>query len=117
MLAQEPREIPTVTCLDDASRWAEHCLGVARRVLGTEALLDARRVLNQLTLSTAFSGVGAPEVALDALVSACEVFCGARERDVEQSLWAFEIDEECRHELSMLKRPPLCVFKDYYCHE
>ena len=112
-LAREPCETPVVQSLGDACRWAEHCLAVTRRLLGNDGLLNARAAINKLTLSTAFSGVGAPEVALEALIRAFDEICGGvRESDLEHCLWAFEKNEECRHELRMLRSRPRCLFKD-----
>ena len=104
-LKATPRRIDVVRNLDDVMRWQEHCFAVILERFGLEALLRLGASLAVLTLSTACSGVGAPEIALEGLCKALMHFLlGVPFTFV--SLWCIESRLECRYELRMLPNAP-----------
>eukprot|EP00959_Pyramimonas_sp_CCMP1952_P133138 2783458-Pyramimonas_sp.AAC.1 len=56
-------------------------------------------------MSTAFSGIGAPENAMTSICSHLGV-------SPSQPLYAIEWNQECRRELSASPRRPICMFSD-----
>lgn len=111
-------DTPVVRSLRDAAAWAEHCAARLLHDFGAEALSNVHEALHSVTMSTAFSGIGAPETAR------CSLACCFDAKLTRQSggdstsssgpknLWACDFDRECRHELRMLRDPPQCVFSD-----
>ena len=104
-----------VKSVDDLRRWMEHNVATALDYLGMGThggLQELKSVINGTTLSTAFSGTGGPEVAMDG-IACCVKFCL---RDVDaprmQSLFAIENLVQSQCELRMLPTRPLCIFHD-----
>jgi hypothetical protein len=73
--------------------------------LDTQSAVDvAGRSIILLTLSTAFSGIGAPEVAIGSLFLALQQFSSVHLTDAHRprTLWCMDRDSECRAELALL---------------
>jgi site-specific DNA-cytosine methylase len=64
-----------------------------------------------VTMSTAFSGIGAPEVALSTVERGLAQNAGMQESGV-RSLFAVEINKEGQLELQCLATKPECIFSD-----
>ena len=64
-------EVPVVRCLKDAFAWPFHALQTVGRRFGEAAggKVNAALLNNHLSISTCFSGVDAPGVAIDMLAA------------------------------------------------
>jgi len=98
--------------LAEAFAWPSQCLALLRSKFGDEVLARFRRNLRSATVSTAFSGIGAPEVALSFWHAAVDGMFGQDVRHEGQLLYSVELTEEARTELSMLECPAVCSFAD-----
>ena len=103
--------VPEVHSLADLNRWAEHNLAVTSEFLtrhnsGLEEVASAAR---RITLSTSFSGIGAPEQAHSASGVAMSAFLG-RLVSPGRHFFAIEVDQECQYELQMAPVSPECIF-------
>ena len=71
------------------------------------------KVLSDLTLSTAFSGIAAPENTLSIMSRAVEHFRELkRGSGAPRTLFVVELRTECQYELDMLEHPADCSFVD-----
>jgi hypothetical protein len=117
ILQREPVSTPVVRSVEDAARWVEHGFASLKHDISkgnANILTFMRRSLIVLTVSTCFSGIGAPEVALDCISKAFDHFLptdgpyglaglsGLR----HDLLWAFEVDKQKTSELMMLNPGP-----------
>lgn len=106
----------SVTGLDDLLRWAEHNLTVTCNFLDdllghNDAEERLAAVMSETTMSSAFSGIGAPE---QAHTSSCQVLTTQLSRRIApgRHLFAIEQDTECQYELQMAPTKPECLFTD-----
>eukprot|EP00969_Alexandrium_andersonii_P238436 10524685-Alexandrium_andersonii.AAC.1 len=63
--------------------------------------------MDGMSFSTAFSGIGGPENAIDGLAKGLAVFAGRE--PATKSYFAFDMRRECREELAVLPHPPECI--------
>ena len=99
--------VPEVHSIADLNRWAEHNLAVTsefltRHMSGLEEVASAAR---RITLSTSFSGIGAPEQAHSASCVAMSAFLG-RLVSPGRHFFAIEVNQECQYELQMAPVSP-----------
>ena len=106
-----PIETPHVRTLDDAARWAEHCIAAVTRTYQV-SLNHLAQAASQHTFSTAFSGIGAPDVAGQSLSHSLAFFAELSSAPQLVCTFGFEMRDESRHELSMLESAPQCLFGD-----
>eukprot|EP00959_Pyramimonas_sp_CCMP1952_P120097 2511090-Pyramimonas_sp.AAC.1 len=89
--------------------WVDHSIQFAAWATQTTAA-EVRRQLSDtftgFTISTAFSGIGAPEMALQSIMK----YLNVPERS--NTLFAIEWDQECRRELALIPNGPRCLFSD-----
>jgi hypothetical protein len=104
-----PSLVTTVPSLHDAFRWVEHNLAV---IAGhsRSSLRSIAKSLQQTTMSSSFSGIGAPENASHSICKGLAHFLG--EEVAPRNLWACEYYNHSQHELCMLPDSPPCLFGD-----
>ena len=98
--------MPVVQNLQDASRWPLD-------YLMTKLIIDRADEYSRILtcrITTAFSGICAPSVALNSLSAPISNF--QVDRIKHEYLSAIDIFEESRLELSGLPHPPRCIFGD-----
>ena len=104
-----------ITCRSDYLRWPSHYIRFAKT--DRRAYDRMSRRLMTLHMSTAFSGVCTPSVALHALALANRFDGNETNSDIDLSNlnYAFAIDQDsdCRAELRTLPVPPICVHGDF----
>eukprot|EP00959_Pyramimonas_sp_CCMP1952_P466152 9489502-Pyramimonas_sp.AAC.2 len=90
--------------------------GVGINMSPSEYVADTFKRMSNVTVSTAFSGVGAPEVALESLYLGachwCNVTASCMVAHRPKCLFAFDCNAACRAELTVLPHGPACVFGD-----
>ncbi len=105
------RPVPqtTLTCasFDDSSKWAQHLLGT----IGRHFDMDNQRAIDMtascisgLTMSTSFSGIAAPEVAMNSVFLTVRHFAKSYMPNDQhpRTLWCCDCDAKCRAELGVL---------------
>lgn len=107
---------PVLSC-EDAFRWATECLGYMQKDFGDQASLNDKvaQRLPGYTMSSAFSGVGAPEHACECIRAALQARAGVRAGDCVRDMghiFAVEWSVQGQRELQMLPSPPTCIFSD-----
>ena len=101
-------EPATVSSLHELYRWVDHTIGFVANATGQGPVPLRGQMAERskgFTMSTAFSGIGAPENALHAIM--CHLGC-----ECSRPLCNIEWDLECRRELCALPHPPMCLFDD-----
>ena len=88
-----PEQIPDVRSLSDAARWLEHSLAVLLRSVEDDqrklaVLKRMSKCMQRLTLSTAFSGTGGPENALNSIAHGLKHFTGCKETRQPRPMFA-----------------------------
>ena len=110
-------EVPVVRCLKDAFAWPFHAMQTVGRCFGEAAGGKVKAALhnNRLSISTCFSGVDTPGVAIDMLAAElARANCDSPAGNAYgmRSLHAVDMLEESRFELMMLPTPPECIYKN-----
>ncbi len=77
---------------------------------GESAIGDLCTSIGRCTMSTSFSGIGAPEMASTTLTRGLRHF--GYTVDESRNLWALDINDESRYELMMGQNAPEHVFGD-----
>ena len=93
----------------------EHQLAVALEHLRVDADdgMDAMTaVINELSMSTAFSGTGGPEVSLHSMCCCLRHFSGTASALEPKHLFGIEVLQESQYELLMLPEKLECLFCD-----
>jgi site-specific DNA-cytosine methylase len=101
-------EPATVSSFHELYRWVDHTIGFVANATGQGPVPLRGQMAERskgFTMSTAFSGIGAPENALHAIM--CHLGC-----ECSRPLYNIEWDLECRRELCALPHPPMCLFDD-----
>jgi len=101
-------EPATVSSFHELYRWVDHTIGFVANATGQGPVPLRGQIAERskgFTMSTAFSGIGAPENALHAIM--CHLGC-----ECSRPLYNIEWDLECRRELCALPHPPMCLFDD-----
>ena len=97
-----------VHTLTDLFSWVDHSVSYAAWAIGKSLEATKQELRAQLpgySMSTSFSGIGAPENALNSI----SCYLGINHGPV---LFAIEWDQECRRELSIPPHPPRCIYID-----
>ncbi len=109
-LSKQPRCSSPV----DASNFCRHYLAVSLELLNAQVggctARNLARAANDLTVSTAFSGIGCPEQVHYADCAALSCITGAACE--LRHLWSLEVDQECRYEEAMSPGRAACRFCD-----
>lgn len=107
--------MPTLRSLIDCFRWVDDCLG---RIAPKAGLSDAdawerlAEVIPHASLSTCFSGIGAPEQAATSIAAAVSGHLRERSPGHIRSLYAVEWCQEQRRELQSMAHPPDHMYLD-----
>jgi len=101
-----------VCSIADAFAWPDDVLDTVVAHFGDEVLSRAALAADGLSLSTSFSGIGAPEHAHDALCKALALRSGKTIR--QHHLFAIDWNAGCRTELAQCPSPPQCIFGDIH---
>ena len=99
--------VPIVRSLEEALGWFSD---ICSRCGGRPFMNRVYRHMQGVTVSTAFSGIGAAEVALGTIERGLAT-AGMQELSV-RSLFAVEINTECQIELQCLATKPDCIYAD-----
>ena len=104
-----------VTDLKTANLWAEHNLAKALEYVATLGhdvdLRDISKACAGMTLSTCMSGTGGAEISAAAGANVLSHFRRTEVR-TPVTLWACDVNAECRYELQLLPHRPKCIFTD-----
>ena len=104
---------PHVASLEDLFNWVEHTVQHAAQLVNEDMHTLKSRMLGKLagfTMSTAFSGIGAPEHAMHGILA--NLASGQPLPLRVKNLHAIEVNQESRRELVCLPAPPQCLFDD-----
>lgn len=114
--ARPPRPAnAAVETLDDAFRWAEDAIARVEDVGGEEALYAMADRMSQCSMSTAFSGIGSPEVASNMLHAALSLRLPKKTIKRPVVLSQVEWDAEAQQELLLLGEEfDTCLFGDIF---
>ena len=109
LAALGPAPVARTDTLDDLLNWVDHSISFAAWITG-KSVDDTQSMLRQKTgaafsMSTAFSGIGAPEHAMASILRHIKAEPITR-------LYAIEIFQESRRELHCMQHVVGCVFDD-----
>lgn len=111
MVKRRHVDLPVVRSIAECQSW---CYDIINRSGGKRAAEDIANKINGLRFSTSFSGVGAPDVAVDVLKHAAQEWLGLEpeHRVKYDCIFAVERDFVCQYELQLLPEPPQHIFGD-----
>ena len=111
-MASKQSEVASVA---DGQRFISHHLAVSleflQRLDATTSLSALGKAASELSMSTAFSGIGCPE---QVHYMGCRALAKILETEYAtlRHLWSLEFDAECNYELAMSPARPMCRFGD-----
>ena len=107
--------VPVVRSLTDAFSWPEHFISALTTFSGSNVLQALYHALSNSSFSSAFSGIGCFEESGHVVAAHCHYLFGIHDADIPapQSLFAVELDSQCRTELQLLPGGgPECMYDD-----
>ena len=105
--AMETHDVPCVETLDQCIKWFDDCVG---RYGGERCIKELADKLDGLVMSTAFSGIGAADVAMETLLHGIQTYTHLPV--AYRNAFAIEYNEDCQKELQLLGTPPEHLFGD-----